>query len=225
VSCPTCLTLTLLPDIDVATLVIAFLVLLFSLTVHEAAHAWSASQLGDDTARRLGRVSLNPIVHTDPIGTVVLPLLALVSNAPLIGWAKPTPVNTRNLRHPRRDHVLVTLAGPASNLMIAGAAALALRMVPVGGTPPMTALDVAGPLATIATEALQLNVLLAVFNMLPIPPLDGGQVLTGLLPPRLAIPFGAVQQYGFLILMALLLTGTLSYLIAPPYYLILSWLR
>ena len=99
--------LSSLPDIDVAALVIAFLVLIFSLTVHEAAHAWSASRLGDDTARRLGRVSLNPVVHVDPIGTLLLPLLAMVTNAPLIGWAKPTPVNVRNLRHPRRDHMSV----------------------------------------------------------------------------------------------------------------------
>ena len=108
-------------------LIISLLVLIFSLSVHEAAHAWSASQLGDDTAKRLGRVTLNPIVHIDPIGTLLLPLIAKASGAPLIGWAKPTPVNTRNLRHPRRDHILVTAAGPVSNLLIAVAAAAAMR--------------------------------------------------------------------------------------------------
>ena len=199
--------------IDVPDLIITFLILLFSLSVHEAAHAWSASRLGDDTARRLGRVSLNPIVHTDPIGTLVLPLLAMVSNAPVIGWAKPTPVNTRNLRNPRRDHILVTAAGPVSNLIIAVAAALALRLIPIG------------PIATIATQALLLNVLLAVFNMLPIPPLDGGQILMGVLPPAVAFRLRFLYEYGFLILMALLLTGVLGSLIAPPYYVILSWLR
>ena len=117
----------LLTDLNVPYLVIALLVLIFSLSVHEAAHAWSASQLGDDTAKRLGRVTLNPVVHTDPIGTLLLPLIAMLSGAPLIGWAKPTPVNTRNLRHPRRDHILVTAAGPISNLLIAFAAAAALR--------------------------------------------------------------------------------------------------
>jgi Zn-dependent protease len=202
-----------LPPIDVPALIITFLILLFSLSIHEAAHAWSASRLGDDTARRLGRVSLNPIVHTDPIGTLVLPLLAMVSNAPVIGWAKPTPVNTRNLRNPRRDHILVTAAGPVSNLMIAVAAALALRLIPIG------------PVATIATQALLLNVLLAVFNMLPIPPLDGGQILMGVLPPAVAFRLRFLYEYGFLILMALLLTGVLGALIAPPYYVILSWLR
>src|SRR5262245_13975558 len=98
--------------------------MIFSLSVHEAAHAWSASQLGDDTARRLGRVTLNPVVHTDPIGTLLLPLIAMVSGAPIIGWAKPTPINTRNLRQPRRDNIFITAAGPLSNLAIAVAAAL-----------------------------------------------------------------------------------------------------
>jgi len=213
----------LLPELDISTLLIALLVLIFSLTVHEAAHAWSASQLGDDTAKRLGRVSLNPMVHVDPIGTLLLPLIAMVSNAPIIGWAKPTPVNVRNLRHPRRDHILVTAAGPASNLAIATAASLALRVLPssAGGS----GLDVATPLNLIATEALLLNVLLAVFNMLPIPPLDGGQILMALLPPRIALQLRFLYDYGFLILMGLLVTGVLGYLIGPPYYVILSWLR
>ncbi len=213
----------MLPALDIPTLVIALLVLIFSLTVHEAAHAWSASQLGDDTAKRLGRVSLNPVVHVDPIGTLLLPIIAMVSNAPIIGWAKPTPVNVRNLRHPRRDHILVTAAGPASNLAIATAASLALRVMPspAGGS----GLDVATPLNLIATEALLLNVLLAVFNMLPIPPLDGGQILMALLPPRIAMQLRFLYEYGFLILMGLLVTGVLGYLIGPPYYVILSWLR
>jgi len=213
----------LLPELDISTLVIALLVLIFSLTVHEAAHAWSASQLGDDTAKRLGRVSLNPMVHVDPIGTLLLPLIAMVSNAPIIGWAKPTPVNVRNLRHPRRDHILVTAAGPASNLAIATAASLALRVLP--GSGGGSGLDIATPLNLIATEALLLNVLLAVFNMLPIPPLDGGQILMALLPPRIALQLRFLYEYGFLILMGLLVTGVLGYLIGPPYYVILSWLR
>lgn len=200
-------------DINLTSVAIAFLVLLVSLSVHEAAHAWSASTLGDDTARRLGRVSLNPIVHIDPIGTLLLPLLAIASNSSfLIGWAKPTPVNIRNLRNPRRDNILVTVAGPISNLMIAVLAAMIYR-------------STEGIAALVAFEAMTLNVLLAIFNMVPIPPLDGGQVLLGLLPPRAAIRVSAIQPYGFLILMALLMTGTLGYLLAGPYYLILSWLQ
>jgi Zn-dependent protease len=210
-------------DFDVPSLVIAFLVLIFSLTIHEAAHAWSASRLGDDTAKRLGRVSLNPVVHTDPIGTLLLPLIAMVSHAPVIGWAKPTPVNVRNLRQPRRDHILVTAAGPASNLLIATAASMTLRALPGGGS--SAELDLITPLTMIATQALLLNVLLAVFNMLPIPPLDGGQILMALLPARVAIQLRFLYEYGFLILMGLLLTGVLGDLIGPPYYVILSWLR
>src|SRR3954466_5361944 len=124
-----------LPGIDIAQVFIAFVVLLFSLTVHEAAHAWTADRLGDPTARMLGRVSLNPIVRVDPIGTILFPLLAIVTGVPLIGWAKPVPVNVSKLRHHRRDYVLVAAAGPASNLTLAVIAALVLKVMPVS---PMT---------------------------------------------------------------------------------------
>jgi Zn-dependent protease len=205
-----------LSDLDLPYLIIGLLVLIFSLSVHEAAHAWSASQLGDDTAKRLGRVTLNPVVHVDPIGTLLLPLIAMVSGAPLIGWAKPTPVNTRNLRQPRRDSILVTVAGPMSNMLIALAASAASRAGAGAGGEWVS---------LFLTQALILNVLLAVFNMLPLPPLDGGQILMALLPPRIASQLGFLYQYGFLILLGLLVSGVLFYLIGPPFYLILSWLR
>src|SRR5207253_548765 len=121
----------LMPDIDIAQVFIAFTVLLFSLTVHESAHAWTADRLGDSTARLLGRVSLNPLVHADPIGTILFPLLAIAGGVPLIGWAKPVPVDVRQLRHQRRDYVLVAAAGPASNLLLAVGAAVVLRVLPV----------------------------------------------------------------------------------------------
>ena len=211
-------------DLDIPYLVIAFAVLIFSLTVHEAAHAWSASRLGDDTARRLGRVSLNPVVHVDPIGTLLLPLVAIIGNLPIIGWAKPTPVNPRNLRHPRRDNVLVTVAGPASNLMIAVVAAMVLRLIPAAD-PSVEGMDVSSPLILLAIQLVDINLLLALFNMIPVPPLDGGRVMAGLLPPALAIRYNQLGRYGFIIIYALMLTGALGALIGPPYYFLRTMLR
>jgi Zn-dependent protease len=209
--------------LDYPQIVIWFIVLLFSLTVHESAHAWTADRLGDPTARLLGRVSLNPIVHADPIGTVLFPILALVSNMPLIGWAKPVPVNVRRLRHQRRDYVLVAAAGPASNLVLAVGAALLLAALPVSpvvlGEP-----NVSAPLASLLSRGVQTNLLLAIFNMIPIPPLDGGNVLSGLLPVNLAMRFDRIRPFGFLLLYALMLTNGFQYLVLPPYHFLLAWL-
>jgi Zn-dependent protease len=210
-------------DINFAQIFIAFAVLLFSLTVHEMAHAWTADALGDPTARLLGRVSLNPIVHADLFGTVIFPLVAMVSGAPLLGWAKPVPVNGRQLRHPRRDFMLVAAAGPASNLVLAVTAAVLLALLPVS---PQTLGEptVSVPLAAILSQVMRLNVLLAVFNMVPIPPLDGGNVLAGLLPATLAMSFNRIRPYGFILLYALILTNGFDYIVVPPYRYILSWL-
>ena len=210
-------------DLNPAAIFIALVVLAFSLSFHEMAHAWSADRLGDPTARLLGRVSLNPIVHTDLIGTIVFPLIAMVSGAPLLGWAKPVPVNMRYLHHPRRDYMLVAAAGPASNLVLAVSAAIVLAIMPVS---PQT-LDqptVTVPLAAILSQLIRLNVLLAVFNMIPIPPLDGGNVLAGLLPVSMAATFNRLRPYGFLLLYALILSDGYRYIVIPPYRFILSWL-
>ena len=202
---------------NVGQLLTILLVLLCSLTVHESAHAWTADQLGDSTARRLGRLSLNPVVHIDPIG-VLLPVLLFASGAGvIIGWAKPVPVNPMNLTRPRRDFLLIAAAGPASNVLLAIVASLVLRVVPDGPI-PLGGTGVAGWLFAIAFLAFQLNLWLAVVNMIPVPPLDGGNVLAGLLPDRLAEGYDRVlRPYGFLILFALLLTGTLDDLIVPPF--------
>ncbi len=212
-----------MPGIDFAQIFIAFIVLLFSLTVHEMAHAWTADRLGDPTARLLGRVSLNPVVHADPIGTVLFPLIGMLTSAPIIGWAKPVPVSISRLHHPRRDYVLVAAAGPASNLIIAIGAALLLAVLPIApvvlGEP-----NVSAPVATFLSRAVGLNVLLAVFNMLPIPPLDGGNVVGGLLPLSLARQFDRIRPYGFFILYGLLLTNGFYYLVVRPANFILSWL-
>ena len=192
---------------DLIAAAISFGVVLISLTIHEAAHAWTADRLGDPTARVLGRVSLNPLVHIDPIGTVLLPIIAAVSHLPIIGWAKPVPVSMRNLRDPRRDFMMVAAAGPISNLLQALVAAVLFRAAGAG---------IPGWVAGVLTLAVEINLLLAFFNLIPVPPLDGGNVLLGLLPPRAAAMYAQVRQYGFILLYALLLTGIASRLIVPP---------
>lgn len=198
--------------IDPLAAAIGLGVLLISLTIHEAAHAWSADQLGDPTARMLGRVSLNPLVHIDWIGTVLLPMISFFSGLPLIGWAKPVPVNLHNFRHPRRDFMIVAAAGPISNLLQAFVAAAVLRFA-LGSLSPG---DEITPLIRALLLAMQVNLLLAFFNLIPVPPLDGGNVLLGLLPERLAATYGQIRQYGFLVLYALLFTGLATAWISPP---------
>jgi len=205
-------------SIDILSVVVPVLIVLFSLTVHEAAHAWTAERLGDPTARMLGRVSLNPIVHIDPIGTVLLPLLAAVSNLPIIGWAKPVPVNISRLRRGRQDFMLVAAAGPASNIVLAVLASVVLAVM---GRPETGDLPLA--FAILMRFAI-INVFLAVFNLIPVPPLDGGNVLAGLLPARGAAIFDNLRPYGFLILYALMFTGVLADLVNPPAEFILGLL-
>jgi Zn-dependent protease len=202
-------------DSNIGQLLALLLVLLFSLTVHESAHAWTANRLGDPTARRLGRISLNPVVHIDPIGTILLPLVAFMAGGLIFGWAKPVPVNPRNLKNYRRDFLLIAAAGPASNLLLATAASLLMRVGPAGAA---ASGGIASVLFDMGFMVIQLNLLLAVFNMIPIPPLDGGNVLAGLLPGPLADGYDrVVRPYGFMILLVLMMTGTLYDLIIPPF--------
>ena len=177
--------------------------LVIAIVFHEVAHGLVARKLGDTTAERKGRLSLNPIRHIDPFGTLVLPMLLAISHAPVFGWAKPVPVNYRRLNNPRRDMVLVALAGPGMNLLLAlvGTAILSVTIMESGGAQ-------AGATAFVATNALNfvlINIFLAVFNLLPVPPFDGGHVVEGLLPRPLATRFRKVGRYSLLVLVALLL--------------------
>ena len=174
--------------------------LITAITFHEAAHGFVAHRLGDNTAWQLGRVSFNPLKHIDPFGTLILPAVLLLSHSPfLFGYAKPVPVNFRNLRNPRIDMVWVALAGPATNIALALVAAAAFHLLayaPAGA---------AQWIADNLKNALVINVVLAIFNMLPIPPLDGGRVAVGLLPNALAIPLSRLEPYGMLILIGMLI--------------------
>ncbi len=207
---------------DIGQSLIIFAVLLFSLTVHEMAHAVTADWLGDPTARRLGRISLNPAVHIDPVGTIMLPLLGLLAGGFVFGWAKPVPVNPANLKNHRQDFLVIAAAGPASNILMAIGASMLLGLIP-GGLGASEGM--AGVMATFGFAMVQLNLLLAVFNMLPIPPLDGGNVLAGILPEALAASYDRlVRPYGFVILIVLMATGWLYRLIGPPLSFLMGWL-
>ena len=174
--------------------------ILIAITFHEAAHAFVAYRLGDNTAWQLGRVSFNPLKHIDPFGTVILPGVLLLSHSPfLFGYAKPVPVNFGKLNHPRLDMVWVALAGPATNIVLALIAALAFHAL------PFVPADAAKWTADNLKNAFIINIVLAIFNMLPIPPLDGGRVAVGLLPRVLAYPLSRLEPYGMLILLALLI--------------------
>lgn len=193
-------------------------VLIASLSVHEAAHAWTANQLGDPTARLLGRLSLNPAVHVDLIGTILFPLVAIATGFPLIGWAKPVPVDFRHLRSPRRDFAVIAAAGPISNVLLAIAGAMLYGLL--GGREA----DVGSLLLGTVRFFVLLNVLLAVFNMIPVPPLDGGNVLMGILPHESANWIDRLRPYGFLVLYLLMFSGVLGAIIRPVQRFVLGWL-
>ena len=182
---------------------------IFAITVHEAAHGFAARYFGDMTADRAGRITLNPLKHIDPIGTIILPALTLLVGGILFGWAKPVPVDFSRLRNPKRDMLWVAAAGPASNFVMALFWAL---MIKLAVTTPSVYSE---PMALMGQAGVMINVVLMVLNLLPLPPLDGGRIAVSLLPNHLAYKYAQIERYGFIILIVLLATGVLGRIMAP----------
>ena len=197
-------------------IVVWILPVIFAITVHEVAHGWVAKRYGDNTASALGRLTLNPIKHVDLFGTLIIPGLLLLSGTGFIfGWAKPVPVDARNFKNPLRDMAIVALAGPVSNFLMALAWALIARLgVSIGAQAEAISL----PLIYTGVAGISINLVLALINLLPIPPLDGSRVLSGILPNYWAWQYNRLERFGFIILLALLYTNTLSSILAVPLF-------
>ena len=200
---------------------IYLLPVIFAITVHEAAHGYAARYFGDMTAAEQGRISLNPLRHIDPVGTLLVPGLTLLVGGILFGWAKPVPVNFGRLRHPKRDMLWVAAAGPGSNLAMALLWALAIKVSPT--LPQFLAL----PLALMGAAGIMINTVLMVLNLFPLPPLDGGRIAVSLLPHRLAWKFSKIEPYGFIILLVLMFTHILGAILWPfvmAVFQLISWI-
>ena len=186
---------------------------LVAIVFHEVAHGWVANRLGDPTAAKMGRLTLNPLAHIDIVGTVVLPALLIWAGGPVFGYAKPVPVDYDNLKDPRRDMIRVALAGPGANIILALLSLVALKLIQMSGS--IETGSVSAYLLYMSDASARINVMLAVFNIVPIPPLDGGRVLVGLLPEPQAMQVARIEPFGFIILIALLMTGALTYTLVP----------
>jgi Zn-dependent protease len=202
-------------------LIIAAIPILIAITFHAVAHGFAANKLGDPTAKMMGRLTLNPIAHIDLVGTIIVPIMLFIfSNGTFIfGSAKPVPVNFNNLRHPRRDSALVSAAGPATNVIIAFASILLFillyKISPQSPSSPFISQKIMIPLSIMLQYSITFNIFIAAFNLLPVPPLDGGRIVTSLLPTKHSYQFSKLEPYGILIVLALWFTGIAYYIIVP----------
>jgi Zn-dependent protease len=205
---------------DVTKIVLSVVPLLFAIILHEVSHGWVAEKLGDPTARILGRITLNPISHIDPIGTIIVPgILLLTGSHFLFGWAKPVPVNFANLRGGRRDMALVALCGPLSNFLLAVLSSIVFHLTFGGVTGPVGISDrIITPIHIMANYSVLFNLVLMVINLLPILPLDGGRIVAGLAPMHIAISMERMERYGMLIVLLLIASGIWSYVVSPVIY-------
>lgn len=208
-------------------LVVSALPILIAITFHEVSHGYVAYRLGDPTAKLMGRLTLNPIAHIDLIGTIILPAILLITGAPVFGYAKPVPINPANFRDPKKGMAISAAAGPVTNVCLAVLSLLILKffIVPAASLlPGGLSHAVLTPLTMMFTQSIIINVVLAAFNLLPIPPLDGGRVLVGLLPHRQAVSYSRIEPYGFFIVILLLMTGIANFFVSPLINLFLALL-
>lgn len=202
-----------MPEMTLIEKIIVWTVpILFAITVHEVAHGWVASRLGDQTARSRGRLTLNPLKHIDPIGTIVLPAVLLYLGGFIFGWAKPVPVNWQNLGHPRRDMALVAVAGPCANLLMMLLWAIFAKILLLAGHSPAGLLEF---MLVMCKIGITINIMLMVLNLFPLLPLDGGRILTSMLPKKLAIYYSRLEPIGLLVLVLMLASGVLGKIMVP----------
>ncbi|OGL38971.1 MAG: hypothetical protein A3C43_08935 [Candidatus Schekmanbacteria bacterium RIFCSPHIGHO2_02_FULL_38_11] len=214
---------------QIGELIISYIALILAISVHECSHAWTANRFGDPTAKNLGRMTLNPLAHIDLLGTVLIPLFIIISGSNILfGWAKPVPVNPYNLRNPKKGSLWVSFSGPLSNMVLAITAAVIYHLagfIPGGVFFAQEWFFIFKPLILIVIFTIQLNIILAVFNLIPIFPLDGSGILMGILPAGKAILFEKTKPYGFLILLFLFYTGILGTILSPVYFTLINFLR